>query len=225
MKASRYIILSIIILFGRNLFSQSEQEKIGFYFQPFYSGMFLENHMGNSVGFNMGLTSKNKKWEFGIRYYGRSGPINDNQTYELVLPEGTSYKGKSILNLAADHGYGGLEIAYNLSLGSESLSLRIPLSVGQVGAGFYLLGEDRETPDGRRVNVWEDELQDGTDAGFGIASELGVQLLYQLSPKMKNFKILTGAHYMNTYGYESFLGGDDFYNNRLRVDLGIWVGF
>ncbi|MEM6802450.1 MAG: hypothetical protein AAF696_13660 [Bacteroidota bacterium] len=221
----RYVLLFLMIFLGQNTFSQTEHRKLGFYFQPFYSGMFLENHIGNSVGFNIGLRSKNEKWEFGIRYYGRSGPINENQTYELILPEGTTYKGKSVLNLAADHGYGGVEIAYHLPLNAESLSLRIPLSVGQVGAGFYLLGEDRETPDGRRVNEWEDELQDGTDAGFGIASEIGLQLLYQLSPKMKHLKILGGAHYMNTYGYESFLGGNDFYNNKLRVDVGIWVGF
>jgi hypothetical protein len=29
-----------------------------------------------------------------------------------------------------------------------------------------------------------------------------------------------GGTYMNTYGYESFLGGTDFYNNKVRTTIG-----
>jgi hypothetical protein len=199
---------------------QRESSKIGFYLQPEYSAMFLDEHVGNAVGFAVGIQSKNNIWDFGIRYYGRSGPINLHQEYELVLPEGETYKGKSSLFLGADHNYLGVEVAYNIRLSNKRLALRIPVSIGQIGAGFYLKGDDRFTPDGRRTSEWEDELQNNSDAGFGISSEFGVQVVYQISHKNKSIHLVMGGTYMNTYGYESFLGGTDFYNNKVRTTIG-----
>ncbi len=187
--------------------------------------MFLDDHIGNAVGVNFGITTISGKLDIGIRYYGRSGPINESQEYELVLPEGKTYKGQSTLFLGADHGYIGLEAAYNLPLKDDRLLIRFPISFGQVGAGFYLKGNDRVTPDGRRVSEWEDDLQDGTDAGFGLASEVGVHVFYQLFASINNLRIGGGINYTNTYSYTSFLGGDDFYNNRLRTNIGFRVGF
>lgn len=225
MKIIRFITILLLICLTQNSYGQDQGKKIGFYFQPFYSAMFLEGHVGNAVGFNTGITSKNKKWDVGIRFYGRSGPINNHQEYELVLPEGRTYKGKSTLNLGADHGYFALEVAYILPLAEDRVLLRFPVSFGQLGAGFYLKGDDRITPDGRRVNEWEDELQDGTDAGFGLSSEVGIQAFYQPFPNVPLLRIGAGLHFANTYGYESFLGGNDFYNNKLRADIGLRVAF
>ena len=212
MKVFKYLSVVLFLMFFKNGFAQDN--KIGFYLQSEYGAMFLEDHVGHALGFNIGITSKNKKWDIGLRYYGRSGPINLHQEYELVLPAGTTYKGKSVLLLAADHGYFGLELAYLLSLGNDRVKLRFPVSFGQLGAGFYLQNEDRETPDGRRVNEWEDELQGGQDAGFGLSSEIGVQGIFQLSANNELINLAIGLHYLNTYDYTSFLGGDDFYNNR-----------
>ncbi len=223
MKILKCLIIAFLLIITKNAIAQNNS--IGFYLQSEYSAMFLEGHVGHAPGFNIGISSKNRKWDVGIRFYGRSGPINTHQLYELVLPEGVTYKGKSVLQLGADHGYFGLEVAYNYTLSSERLALRFPVSFGQVGAGFYLLDDDRITPDGRRVNEWEDELQEGTDAGFGLASEIGVQAIYQISPTIENIHLAVGLHYLNTYGYSSFLGGDDFYNNRLKASIGIRVGF
>lgn len=199
--------------------TESKDQLIGFFFQPEYSAMLLNDHVGNAVGFGLGITSKNDSWDFGIRYYGRSGPINPKE-YELVLPEGETYKGKSSIMLGHDHGYLGVELAYNIRLNNERLAIRIPVSFGQFGAGFYLKGDDRFTPDGQRTSVWEDELQGGSDAGFGFCSELGAQILYQLSQENEHIQLMLGATYMNTYGYESFLGGTDFYNNKVRASIG-----
>lgn len=176
--------------------------------------------IGNTVGFGLGVISKNDKWDVGIRYYGRSGPINLHKEYELVLPAGETYKGQSSVMLGVDHVYLGLEAAYSFTLGKERLSVRIPVSFGQLGAGFYLKGEDRFTPDGQRTSVWEDKLQGGSDAGFGFCSEFGAQLIYQISPKNEHIHLMVGASYMNTYGYESFLGGTGFYNNKIRATIG-----
>lgn len=205
--------------------TETADQTIGFYFQPEYSAMFLNNHVGNAVGFGLGISSKNRKWDVGIRYYGRSGPINLHDDYELVLPAGETYKGKSTITLGADHGYLGLETAYTIRLKSNRVAIRIPVSFGQFGAGFYLRGEDRYTPDGERTSVWEDKLQGGEDAGFGLCSEFGAQLLYQPSARNDHIHLMLGATYMNTYGYESFLGGKDFYNNKMRASAGFRFSF
>ncbi|MEM1321996.1 MAG: hypothetical protein AAGG75_17180 [Bacteroidota bacterium] len=221
MQLIKTISIISFLTIALNLYSQDN--RMGVYFQPEYSAMFLEDHVGNVVGASIGITTKNKKWDIGIRSYGRSGPINLHQEYELVLPQGTTYKGKSVLLLAADHVALGLEIAYNLQLQSERLSLRFPLSIGAFGAGFYLQNDDRITPDGRRVSEWEDELQDGEDAGIGTYSEFGAQVIYQLIPDNEYLDLFAGITYTNTYGYSSFLGGEDFFNNRLRASIGIRI--
>jgi len=205
MKVFKIVIIAFVVLISNQLFGQEQKDKLGFYFQPEYSAMFLEGHIGNAVGFGIGITTKNKKWDVGLRYYGRSGPINLHQEY--------------------DHGYLGIEVAYNLELNNERIQLRFPVSFGQFGAGFYLKDEDRITPDGRRVNVWEDELQGGTDAGFALATEFGAHFIYQIIPNNEHIHLALGVNYMNSYGYESFLGGKDFYNNKLRTSFGIRVGF
>lgn len=223
MNIQKTLSIILLVFIGTNAFSQDSNEStdqsIGFYFQPEYSAMFLNDHVGNAVGFGLGISSKNDKWDFGIRYYGRSGPINPKE-YELVLPVGETYKGKSSIMLGQDHGFLGLEAAYNLRLKNDRLMIRIPVSFGQFGAGFYLKGDDRYTPDGERTSVWEDKLQGGEDAGFGFCSEFGAQFIYQLSAKNEHIHFMMGATYLNTYGYESFLGGKDFYNNKVRASVG-----
>ncbi len=229
MKTQKTILIIILAFISVTGFAQETNEtadqSIGFYFQPEYSAMFLNNHIGNAVGFGLGISSKNRKWDIGIRTYGRSGPINLHDDYELVLPAGETYKGSSTITLGADHGYIGLEAAYTIRLKNERVAIRIPVSFGQFGAGFYLRGEDRYTPDGERTSVWEDRLQGGSDAGFGFCSEFGAQLLYQLSAKNDHIHLMLGATYMNTYGYESFLGGIDFFNNKLRTSAGFRFSF
>lgn len=205
--------------------TEASDQSLGFYFQPEYSAMFLNNHVGNAVGFGLGLRTKNRNWDIGIRYYGRSGPINLHNDYDLVLPAGETYKGKSTVTLGADHGYLGLEGSFTINMKRDRVALRIPVSFGQFGAGFYLRGDDRYTPDGQRTSVWEDKLQGGEDAGFGFCSEFGAQLLYQLNAKNEHIHLMLGATYMNTYGYESFIGGNDFYNNKVRASAGFQFSF
>jgi len=223
MKFHNIFLIGFVVFCTTN--ASSQEGGIGFYFQPEYSAMFLNDHIGNAVGVGIGITTKNRKWDLGVNSYGRSGPINTAQLYDLVLPEGTTYKEKSILKVANDHAFLGLEVAYNLRLKSDRLMIRFPVSFGQFGAGFYLLDDDRNTPDGRRVNEWEDELQGGKDAGFGLLSEFGSQIIYQIIPDNRHLNLFLGITYTNTYRYSSFLGDKDFYNNKVRGSMGIRVGF
>ena len=161
------------------------------------SAMLRFRHICKKISYQLQLKdAKNKKWDIGVRTYGRSGPINTGQLYDLVLPEGTTYKGKSILKVANDQGFLGLEIAYNLELNSERLMIRFPVSFGQFGAGFYLLDDDRITPDGRRVNEWEDELQGGNDAGFALLSEFGSQVIYQIIPDNRHLNLFFDVYFI-----------------------------
>ncbi|MEN0049041.1 MAG: hypothetical protein AAF806_18395 [Bacteroidota bacterium] len=225
MKKYQFFLILFYCAFYLQHTSAQSNEKLGFYFIPEYSAMLLENHIGNAVGFNVGVSSKNRKWHIGLRYYGRSGPINEHIEYPLELQNGQEYKGKSVVNLGADHGYLGLEGAYNLFLNNGKIQLRFPVSVGQLGAGFYLKGEDRITPDGRRVSEWEDDIQEGEDAGFGISTELGASIYFQPVESLPQLKLGTAIHFANTFGYRSFLGGDDYYNNKVRLSLGLNLGF
>ncbi|MEZ4850852.1 MAG: hypothetical protein R3B93_19985 [Bacteroidia bacterium] len=217
-----YIILLLTMTFTfLNSHAQIEKSKTGFYFSPQYSAMLMENHVGNAVGFNLGVELPGRHWAVGMRYYGRSGPINTHAEFPLVLENGQTYKGKSTLQLGADHGYIGLEAAYQFYLFDEQLQVRIPASFGQLGAGFYLKGEDRITPDGRRVSEWEDDLQGNSDAGFGLAGEMGLEAFYQPFKELPYLSFGGGAHFTRTFGYTSFLGGDDFYNNKPRLSIGM----
>lgn len=229
MKVITIIYTTALLFIAGNAFGQEvtnpNSKSIGFYFQPEYSAMFLDDHIGNAVGFGLGITTKNRKWDFGIRYYGRSGPINLQDEYELVLPDGETYKEKSSLMLGHDHGYFGAEAGYNIRLKNERLTIRIPVSFGYFGAGYYLKGEDRFTPDGQRTSVWEDKQQDGADSGFGLGTEFGAQFIYQLSAKNEHILVMLGATYLNSFGYESFLGGEDLYNNKMRSSFGFRFSF
>lgn len=225
MKTIKFNSLFVLLLLTSNLIQaqNNQPSRVGFYIAPEYSAMLLDNHVGNAVGFNVGVSLLNRKLSIGLRYVGRSGPINEHQEFPLVLSNGQTYKGKSTVNLGGDHGYFGLELAYNYNFGNDRWMLKIPFSFGQVGAGFYLKGEDRVTPDGRRVSEWEDDLQGGSDAGFGLAAELGANLYYQPFKKLSYFSVGLGAHFTKTFGYESFIGGNDFYNNKPRISLGIMI--
>ena len=93
----------IFITINTNLIAQNYQSdsnsSMGYFQNTFY---VLKNHIGNAVGFGIGIVSKNKKWDYGIRYYGRSGPINEHNEYELKLKQGETYKGKSSVMLGAE---------------------------------------------------------------------------------------------------------------------------
>lgn len=68
-------------------------------------------------------------------------------------------------------------------------------------------GEDRDTPDDRRVSEWENELQDGRDSSFSFAVDAGARLKVRLG-EADWIQPMIGVHYMITPQYDAFLADD-----------------
>lgn len=202
--------------------TNTKSRKIGWYITGEYSTLFLDSHVGNAVGFSAGVTLFSDHLKIGFFNYGRSGPINST-TFITALPEGVSYKGRTSLELRADHGAFGLMIAPSFNLPNSKMQIDIPIYIGSVAAGFYLAGEDRTTPDGRRVSEWEDELFQGEDANFAGMTEIGVRLL--IPSKLNRLKYGIGMHYTTTQDWSTYADpSGDFYNNKLRASFFIQFG-
>ncbi len=202
--------------FSCSLFAQStSSSSIGWFITPEVGAIFHEDHLGRTVGASMGLKLWKDRLKVGLQVYGRPGPINPT-IFMVPTSDGQVYRGSTTLRLRADHGAFGLLVAPSFDLGKWKLD--IPLNFGSVGGGFYLFGEDRETPDGRRVSEWENELMDGRDAGFGTWLEFGVRAFVPL--KTPGISIGAGLHYTMTPGWETYLDPNgDLYNNRLRLSI------
>lgn len=122
--------------------------------------------------------------------------------------------------VTADHGTFGLLIApvFNLS----KVRVELPITVGQMGGGYYLTGIDRDTPDGDRVSVWEDRLMDGRDAGFSMFYEVGTRVFVPMGHP--NLSLGLGLHYSMAPDWETYADPTgDLYNNRFR--MAIVLGF
>lgn len=198
--------------------AQTESRNIRWFVNPEFSLMIHGDHLGNTVGFQTGISVLNDHLQIGFFGYGRSGPINP-QEYQVLLPAGETYKGQSEVSVRADHGVFGLMIAPQFQLG-EDWKVDIPLYVGQMGAGYYLFGDNRITPDGRRVSEWENELMGGVDAGFSLHYEAGIRLKRSVGA---HADLMLGLHYALAPGWETFVGGTGFYNLP-RVSVGVGFG-
>ncbi|MEZ4376389.1 MAG: hypothetical protein R3B07_36625 [Polyangiaceae bacterium] len=141
--------------------------------------------------------------KLGIASHTRPGPLNP-KTFTVTPSDGQTYKGQSQLTLKSDGAFVGLLVAPSVDL-TDQLELEVPVSVGQAAYGFYLFGDDRKTPDGRRVSKWEDELQDGKDSGFALGVDAGVRLAQRIQPWMR---VVVGAHYTQLFGYDAYASDD-----------------
>jgi hypothetical protein len=220
-----YMLLSVaFILITFQVFAQetTRKSKIGWYITPEYSAMFLDNHIGNAVGFSFGLKLFNDHLKIGYYNYGRSGPIN-RKTFATRLPEGITYKDKETIDLRADHGAFGLMIAPAFYLPNSNIEIDIPIYLGSMGAGFYLSGDDRKTPDNRRVSEWENELFGGKDAAFAGTLELGIRAFVPTGIDRLRWGV--GLHYVTVQDWTTYADPTgDFYNNRFRASLFVDFG-
>jgi hypothetical protein len=133
----------------------------------------------------------------GLAGTSRPGPINP-ATFPLDLD--TPYKGQDTLQLRSDGGTTGLLIEAGLPLAQAKLRVSAPLMLGYGGYGFYLVGEDRETPDGRKPSAWEDELLAGADSAFGIVLDGGLQVAFGADRLVRP---TVAARYHAVLGYEA----------------------
>lgn len=210
----------VCLLLATSLHAQDQKAKpakVGWFVTPEVGTMFLGNHIGKTVGTSLGVKIWKNRLKVGAFVYGRSGPIN-GATFATTLPEGTTYKGQSRLNLRADHGMFGLLIAPMFRL--KAIEVDVPIMIGMLGAGFYLAGDDRETPDGARVSEWENKLFAGGDAAFVNAMDVGLRAF--IPTKIKGVRVGVGLHYSRAPGLETYYDpAGDFYNNRLRASLSV----
>ncbi|MBL8618275.1 MAG: hypothetical protein JNM72_21860 [Deltaproteobacteria bacterium] len=102
--------------------------------------------------------------------------------------------------MRSDGGTTGLLIEAGLPLAQGKLRLSAPLLLGYGGYGFYLVGEDRETPDGRKPSAWEDELLAGADSAFGVVVDGGLQLTWGADRVVRP---TLAARYHAVLGYEA----------------------
>lgn len=224
----QFIITLVAIVMALNIQAQESTEttpkkgKMGWFITPEYSAMFLDDHVGNAVGFSFGIKLLKDHLKIGYFNYGRSGPIN-SYTLDTALPEGVTYKGKSSIALRADHGSFGLMIAPSFTLSKSNIEIDFPINIGSMGAGFYLAGEDRKTPDGRKVSDWEDELFDGKDAAFASMLEFGVRVF--VPTKIDGLQWGVGLHYLTVQDWTTYANpSGDFYNNSFRTSVFVNFG-
>jgi hypothetical protein len=215
------IMLVILSATISPMFAQeAKSSKISWFLTPEVGAMFLEDHVGNTFGGSFGLKLWKNRIKVGIMGYGRPGPTNP-QTFDLQPVNNQTYKGQSTLKVRADWGAVGLMIAPTFKI--KKVEIDIPIIYGLGVGGFYLVGDDRVTPDGDRVSVWENKLFNGEDADAGGLTEFGVRAFFPT--KIQGMTFGAGVHYTLISGWKTF--GDpsgDFYNNKIRVSLLINFG-
>jgi hypothetical protein len=209
------ISLALLSIISLNAQDSLRTKKIGWFITPEIGAMFLEDHVGNTVGASFGMKVWKNRLKIGINAYGRSGPINP-KTFTVEAYNGQTYKGSSTLKLRADYGTIGIMIAPTFKL--KNVEIDVPISYGMGGGGFYLVGDDRNTPDGARVSEWENKLMNGEDAASGSWLEFGVRGFFPT--KIKGIQFGAGVHYSMVQGWKTFYDPTgEFYNNKFRASL------
>lgn len=180
--------------------------------------MGLADHLSHGPGFQVGALLFDHL-KVGIAGFARPGPINPAE-FDVQLNNGQSYRGKTTLNMRSDGSVVGITLAPRFRMpGAAWLDVELPLLVGYGAFGFYLQGNDRDTPDGRRVSEWEDELLKGADSAAGLAVDAGLRLSVQTAQRW--LRPYVGVHHTWLVGYDATLR--DNYNGFSGV-AGIEVG-
>ena len=214
------LIVALSAVFTTNAQDVPKSNQIGWFITPEVGLMFLEDHVGNSVGASFGMKLWKNRLKIGINAYGRSGPINP-KTFTVEAYNGQSYKGSSTLTLRADYGTIGLMIAPTFKV--KNVEIDVPVSYGMGGGGFYLVGDDRITPDGARVSEWENKLMNGEDAASGSWMEFGIRGFFP--SKINGIQVGAGVHYSIVQGWKTYYDpSGEFYNNKLRASLFVNFG-
>jgi hypothetical protein len=163
-----------------------------------WRGMAMAEHLSHGPGFAVGASLAGGHLQAGFAGYGRPGPINPAR-FRVEVP----YAGKDEVHLRSDGGAMGVFVAPSAEI-VPGLHLDLPLMLGYGGFGFYLHGDDRKTPDGRKPSAWENELLDARDSSFGMALEGGVRLAWQAGDHVRPF---VAGRWSTIAGYDAFVRG------------------
>ncbi len=184
---------------------------VGVFVDLEWRGMAFADHLSHGPGIAVGASLFDDHLRVGLAGFARPGPINP-ATFEVAV----DYKGASSVDLRSDGGVTGLFVAPGATVGRCHIDA--PILVGYGGFGFYLHGEDRETPDGRKPSAWENELLDARDSSFGLGLEGGLRASYAGGEHLRPY---VAARWSTILGYDAFVrsgyGGPS-------VALGLTVG-
>lgn len=181
----------------------------------------IAQHVSHGPAFAAGVSLLRDHLRIGFGGLARPGPFNP-ATFEVELEEGTQYRGQSTVSLRNDGMMGGVHLSYSTPLPFlRSFALQVPLTLGYGGFGYYLTGDDRDTPDGRRVSEWEDELFDNKDAYIGFVLDAALRLRYQprALPRLMPY---AGVGFTVVPGFETVVRDDYFgFSGLLGVEVGL----
>jgi len=179
--------------------------KVGAVVDTGWRGHALANHLSHGPEVRAGVSLFMDRLAVGMMFVGRPGPFNPRE-FTLELEDGQTYKDQSEIQLRSDGSFFALMVAPQFAVG-ERLMVETPVSVGQGGFGFYFQNENRDTPDGRRVSEWENELMDGRDAGFSFVVDAGVRARLRI-PGKEWIQPMVGAHYVWLPQYDAFMSDE-----------------
>lgn len=191
----------------------SASRRVGAFVDLEWRVMGLGGHVSHGPAFAAGATFFDGLLRVGLGGLARPGPWNP-ATFSAALEDGTTYRGQNVLSLRSD----GMMMGLNVALAFEVprapwLVIAFPLTIGYGGFGFYLHDDDRDTPDGRRVSEWEDQLFGGRDSHLGVVIDGGIRLLAVLprTPWLRpyagvNVTVVPGFDTIVTKNYSGFSG-------------------
>jgi hypothetical protein len=212
------LLTTLSILSPAAALAEPGRPSVGAFVGLDWRGMALAGHRSHGPGFQAGALLLGGHLKVGVLGFARPGPLNP-ETFEVPAARGQSYKGSTTLRLRSDGGFVGLMIAPVFDLpGTTAFSVEVPVTLAQAGFGFYLHGEDRKTPDGRKPSAWENELLDGKDSSFGMGLDLGLRLAYKASRWVQPY---AGVHYSTVLGYDTYVRSS---YAGLSLVLGVQVG-
>ena len=163
----------------------------------------LGGHASHGPAVAAGVTFADGAFRLGLGGLGRPGPWNP-RTFDVTLSEGETYRGQQTLSLRSDGGMLGLHVAGAFEIPRARLAIMVPVTFGYGGFGFYLHGADRDTPDGRRVSAWENELFDDRDSHIGIVLDAGLRVAFILA-RTRYVRPYVGVSFTAVPGFDTLV--------------------
>lgn len=199
---------------------EASKSRVGGFVDVEWRAMGMASHVSHGTGFAAGVSLWNGTLRLGVAGINRPGPWNP-ATFDVTLPNGASYRGQRTLSLRSDGAMAGPHVALAFEVPRVPwLAVTLPLTVGYGGFGFYLHDQDRKTPDGRRVSVWEDELFGGRDSFLGLVVDGGVRLnlVMRDTPWLRPY---VAAYYTAVPGFDTVVRASYAgFSGALGVELG-----
>ncbi len=168
---------------------------VGAYVDLEWRGMAFADHLSHGPGIAVGASLFDDHLRVGLAGFARPGPINP-ATFDADV----DYNGASSVAFRSDGGVTGVVVAPGADVGRWHLD--VPLMVGYGGYGFYLHGEDRETPDGRKPSAWENELLDAKDSSFGVGLDGGLRASFAVGEHVRPY---VAARWSTILGFDATL--------------------